>query len=255
MPIIDTEQFMLFSLVMMRMAGCVLLNPILGRNSVPMYVKSGLILVLTFLVYSFSQGDSIEVGSTLAYSVLLMKEFLVGYFLGFVVQLFSMVITFAAAVIDFQMGMSMAMIYDAQNNAQIPLSGSIYNVFFMLLFFASDGHLAMMKIILTSAEVVPYGQVAFASGAFWAMLDIFSECILMAMKLAFPIMAAEFIVTMGLGILMKMIPQINVFVVQIQVKIIVGLLLFLFLFGPMSDFLKNLITDMLRQMKDILQFL
>lgn len=43
--------------------------------------------------------------------------------------------------------------------------------------------------------------------------------------------------------------------VQIQVKIIVGLLLFLFLFGPMSDFLKNLITDMLRQMKDILQFL
>ena len=253
MPIIDTEQFMLFSLVMMRMAGCVLLNPILGRNSVPMYVKSGLILVLTFLVYSFSQGDPIEVGSTLAYSVLLMKEFLVGYFLGFVVQLFSMVITFAAAVIDFQMGMSMAMIYDAQNNAQIPLSGSIYNVFFMLLFFASDGHLAMMKIILTSAEVVPYGQVAFASGAFWAMLDIFSECILMAMKLAF--LAAELLGQVGMGILMKVIPQINVFVVQIQVKIIVGLLLFLFLFGPMSDFLKNLITDMLRQMKDILQFL
>ena len=75
------------------------------------------------------------------------------------------------------------------------------------------------------------------------------------MKLAFPILAAEFIVTMGLGILMKMIPQINVFVVQIQVKIIVGLALFLFLFAPMSDVLEDLITSMLQQMRDILPLL
>ncbi len=255
MGIIDTAQFILFSLIMMRMAGFVLLNPILGRNSIPMFVKSGLILVLTFLLYSFSQGEPIEVTSPLVYSILLIKEFVIGYFLGFVIQLFSMVITFAAAVIDFQMGISMAMIYDAQNNAQIPLSGSIYNVFFMLLFFATDAHLAMMKILLTSSDVVPYGEVAFAGGAFWAMLDIFSECIVLAMKLAFPILAAEFIVTMGLGILMKMIPQINVFVVQIQVKIIVGLALFLFLFAPMSGVLEDLITSMLQQMRDILPLL
>ena len=255
MMITDTAQFMLFSLIMMRMAGFVLLNPILGRNSIPMIAKSGFILVLTLLLFSFSQGELVQVSSALGYGVLLMKEFVIGYFLGFVIQLFSMVITFAAAVIDFQMGLSMAMIYDVQNNAQIPLSGSIYNVFFMLLFFALDGHLAMMKILLTSADVVPYGQVAFTSNAFWAMLDIFSECIVMAMKFAFPILAAEFIVTMGLGILMKMIPQINVFVVQIQVKIIVGLVLFIFLFVPMSDVLETLITSMLQQMKDILQLL
>lgn len=255
MLITDTAQFMLFSLIMMRMAGFVLLNPILGRNSIPMIAKSGFILVLTLLLYPFSQGEALEVSSALEYGILLMKEFVIGYFLGFVIQLFSMVITFAASVIDFQMGISMAMIYDAQNNAQIPLSGSIYNAFFMLLFFASDGHLAMMKILLTSADVVPYGQVAFTSHAFWAMLDIFSECVVMAMKFAFPILAAEFIVTMGLGILMKMIPQINVFVVQIQVKIIVGLVLFIFLFAPMSDVLGDLITAMLQQMKDILQLL
>ena len=255
MVITDTAQFMLFSLIMMRMAGFVLLNPILGRNSIPMIAKSGFILILTLLLFSFSQGEAVEMGSSLTYSLLLLKEFVIGYFLGFVVQLFSMVITFAAAIIDFQMGLSMAMIYDAQNNAQIPLSGSIYNAFFMLLFFASDGHLAMMKILLTSADVVPYGGVVFSSGAFWSILDIFSACIVWAVKFAFPILAAELIVTVGLGILMKMIPQINVFVVQIQVKIILGLVLFLFLFSPMSDALGNLITAMLRQMMNTLQLL
>lgn len=255
MMITDTAQFLLFSLIMMRMAGFVLLNPILGRNSIPMIAKSGFILVLTFLVYSFSQGEVVEVDSTLTYSLLLLKEFVIGYFLGFVVQLFSMVITFASSIIDFQMGISMAMIFDAQNNAQIPLSGSIYNVYYMLLFFAVDGHLALMKILLTSAEVIPYGAVAFSREASWAMLDIFSECIVFAMKLAFPILAAEFIVTMGMGILMKMIPQINVFVVQVQIKIIAGLVLFMFLFSPMSDSISSLISNMFRQMQEILRML
>ena len=104
LEVLDTSQFLLFSLIMMRMAGFILLNPILGRNSIPMIAKSGMILVLTLLLYSVSQGERIEVESSLTYSLLLMKEFVIGYFLGFVVQLFSMVITFAAAVIDFQIG-------------------------------------------------------------------------------------------------------------------------------------------------------
>lgn len=255
MAILDTEQFVLFSLIFMRMAGFVLLNPILGRNSVPVAAKSGFTLALAILLYSFAEGETVEVGSSLAYGILLLKEFVVGYFMGFVIQLFSMVITFAASIIDFQLGLSMAMIFDAQNNSQIPLTGSIYNVFFMLAFFAVDGHLAMMKILLTSADVVPYGEVAFAKGAFWALLDIFSECILLAVKFAFPFMAAEFIITMGMGILMKMIPQINVFVVQVQVKIVVGLGLYLFLFSPVSEMLNNLIPEMLTRMKEILQML
>lgn len=78
---------------------------------------------------------------------------------------------------------------------------------------------------------------------------------MLAVKFAFPILAAEFIITMGMGILMKMIPQINIFVVQIQVKIILGLVLFLFLFSPMGDALGDLISSMLRHMQDILQLL
>lgn len=84
MVITDTAQFMLFSLIMMRMAGFVLLNPILGRNSIPTIAKSGFILVLTLLLFSFSQGEAIETGSSLTYSILLIKEFVIGYFLEYI---------------------------------------------------------------------------------------------------------------------------------------------------------------------------
>lgn len=251
----DTAHFLLFSLILMRMSGFILLNPILGRRNIPAIVKAGFIMILTLLIYSFAEGNPVEVGSSLEYGILLMKEFAVGFFIGFVMQLFTMVVTYAGGIIDFQMGLSMAMIYDAQNNAQIPLTGSLLNTYFMLLFFAVDGHLALMKILITSASVVPYGEVAIAASAGGAVLDIFIACIVLAVKLSFPILAVELITEVGVGILMKMIPQINVFVINIQLKITIGLIMLVILFVPMSDFLGNMITTMMNSVQDVLKLL
>lgn len=251
----DTAHFLLFSLILMRMSGFILLNPILGRRNIPAIVKAGFIMILTLLIYSFAEGNPVEVGSSLEYGILLMKEFAVGFFIGFVMQLFTMVVTYAGGIIDFQMGLSMAMIYDAQNNAQIPLTGSLLNTYFMLLFFAVDGHLAFMKILITSASVVPYGEVAITASAGGAVLDIFIACIVLAVKLSFPILAVELITEVGVGILMKMIPQINVFVINIQLKITIGLIMLVILFVPMSDFLGNLITSMMNSVQDVLKLL
>lgn len=145
---------MLFFLIVMRMAGFVFLNPVLGRRNIPSQVKVGLSMVMAVLVYStaVSQGtaNEIETGSAVVFGVLAVKELLIGYFLGFVMQLFDMILTFAGTVIDFQLGISMAMVYDAQNGAQVALSGNILQIFYLLLFFVSDGHLALMKILALS---------------------------------------------------------------------------------------------------------
>lgn len=255
MPINDTEHFILFSLVLMRMSGFILLNPIFGRKTIPGIVKSGMVIVLTVVVYSFSEGTIIEINTPIAYALLLLKEFAAGYVLGFVMQLFEMVITFAGGVIDYQMGMSMATIYDPQSNTQIPLTGQIFYIYGMLLFFAVDGHLVLMRILLTSAQVVPFGEIAFTTNMAQAMLDIFSQSILLAIKFAFPLIAVEFLTEVGVGILMKMIPQINVFVINIQAKILIGLIMLVFLFSPMSDFLRNLNDMMLKSMQEVLKLL
>lgn len=255
MTTIDTEHFILFSLVFMRMSGLILMNPIFGRKNIPSIVKSGLVMVLTFAIYSFSEGTAIEITSPIMYAFVLLKEFAAGYILGFVMELFTFAITFAGGIIDYQMGMSMATIYDPQTNSQIPLSGQIFTIYYMLLFFAVDGHLALMKILITSSQVVPYGEMVFTTGMAQAMLDMFSQCVVLGVKFAFPIIAVEFLTEVGVGILMKVIPQINVFVVNIQAKILIGLLMLMFLFSPMSEFLQKLMTTMLKSMQEILTLL
>lgn len=251
----DIGQMMLFSLIFMRMSGFILLNPILGRKNIPGYVKGGMIMVFTLLIYSFSSAQVPEPVNSIEFAVLLIKEFAVGFAIGFVMDLFLMVITFAGAIMDFQMGLSMAAIYDPQSNAQIALTGSLYNAYFVLLFFAVDGHLALIKLLIESAGIVPYGQAVLGTKAAWAMVEIFIQCIVLAVKFAFPLIAIEFITEIAVGILMKIIPQINVFVVNIQAKIVIGLLMLIFLFSPMTDYVGVMINQMLLAVQNMIKLL
>lgn len=255
MLISDTAHLTLFSLILMRMSGFILFNPILGRRNIPVIVKTGFIFVLTLLVYSFSGGDAFDIESPVEYAFLLLKEFAAGYVIGYVVELFFMVITFGGFVIDFQMGLSMANVYDPQNDAQIPVTGSLFQAYLMLLFFALDGHLALIRILLTSAEIVPYGGIIITQTLAQRAIDIFLECIGMGVKFAMPIMAAEFLVEIGVGIMNKVVPQVSIFVINIQLKIIVGLLLLIILFSPMGDYVNLVITEMINTVRGIVTFL
>lgn len=244
---------MLFSLIFMRMSGMILLNPVLGRKNVPALARGGMVMVFTLLIYSFTQAQVPEPVNSIEYSVVLLKEFMMGYAIGFVIELFTMVVTYAGAVIDFQMGLSMATVYDPQTNAQTAITGSLFQVYMMLMFFAVDGHLALIKLLVQSAEVVPYGQAVFGREIAWALVMVFTQCIFMGMKFAFPIVAIELLTETAVGILMKMIPQINVFVVNIQAKILIGFLMLIFLFSPMSDHIGDIISQMLLTVQDIIK--
>ena len=250
-----TAQVTLFSLILMRMSGFILLNPILGRRNIPMQVKAGFLFVLTLTVYSFSAGDAFDIANPLEYGFLLLKEFAAGYVIGYVTELFFFVITFAGYVMDFQMGLSMSTVYDPQSNTQVPITGSLLQAFYVLLFFAVDGHLALMKILLQSAEIVPYGGIVITQNLALRVIDLFSECVIMGIKFAFPILAAEFLIEIGVGILNKIVPQINIFVINIQLKVIVGLGLLVFLISPIGEYLSNLVTVMIKTIQEIITFL
>ncbi|MCI8376661.1 MAG: flagellar biosynthetic protein FliR [Lachnospiraceae bacterium] len=247
----------LFSMIAMRMTGLIFLNPLLGRRNFPNNLKAGMVLVFTFLVYSTIEEPelSYEFSSSFLYGFLLFKEFLVGYVLGYVMELFFFVITHAGSIIDFHMGLSMSMVYDPQTNAQIAMTGNIFQIFYVLLFFAVDGHLVLIRTLLTSGELVPYGQVAFTQELAMAVLEIFRGCIVLAVRFAFPIIAIELLVEVAVGIMMKVAPQVNIFVINIQVKIAVGFLTLLILISPMKSWLESLMHQMLETMGEILTLL
>lgn len=234
----------LFSFVFMRMCGCILFNPIFGRKNLPVILKIGMALLLSLFAYATIPDKVIEISSIIVYCVMLVKELLVGFIVGYIIQLFMSVFIISGEVIDFQMGIAMANMYDPQSNISMPVTASIMNCMYMLLFFAANAHITMIKIFCQLATISPYGNISFSSGIFEELIGLFSIILVYAVKLALPILAVELIVEMGVGLLMKAVPQINVFIVNIQLKILIGFIAILVLVPSLSSFLELMTTKM-----------
>ena len=248
----DWAEVTLFLLILARMSGFVLFNPLLGRQSIPSMVKSGLILLLSFTVF-FATEQTVTVPETVLELVLgLIPELLVGYLVGLVMQLFFYIPSLGGEIIDVQMGMSMGRTYDPSSQSSSTVTASLLSALMMLLFFAANGHYTLLQIFMSAGNAVPYGQAAFGQDLYWSLAELFIECTVMAIKLCMPILAAELLGQVGMGILMKVIPQINVFAINIELKVIIGLGLLLVLITPISEYLLRAESQMLNFVRQLL---
>ena len=221
-----------FEMVLARISGFVLFSPILGRSNIPGYAKTGLILVLSVFVYGLGQPMPAPPGTVVELVVRLGVELVVGFVLGFLMQLCAAIVQAGGEIIDAQMGLTMAQIYDASSQANMSVTASLLNILFFLNFFAENGHYTLMRIL----QVTGFRRlVAF----------VFFSSMLLAVKMALPILAAELLGELGMGILMKAIPQINAFVINMELKVIIGLILLFLFLTPLSEFLLGAEADML----------
>ena len=248
----DWAQVNLFFLILSRMSGFVLFNPIFGRQNVPGIVKSGLVLLLSITVFPVTTYRPAVPESILELGVLLLLELAMGYLLGMVINLFFYIPLLGGETIDIQMGMSMGRTYDPSSQTSTTVTASLLNLLLMLLFFAANGHQTLLRIILVSGRIVPFGAAAFGQELYGAMVELFINCTILGIKLCMPILAAELLGQMGMGILMKVIPQINVFAINIELKVIIGLGLLFLMLVPFSEFLLGMEADMLRAIQRML---
>ena len=248
----DWAEVTLFFFIMARMTGFIFLNPLFGRSTMPNVVKSGLILLLSIAAFSMTAYRPAVPEHILELAVRMALELFMGYLVGIVMNFFFLIPVLGGETIDIQMGMSMGKTYDPGSQASTTVTASMLNILMILLFFAANGHHTLLRIFLVSGEVVPYGQAAFGQNTFQALIELFSTCVVMSIKLCLPVLAAELLGQVGMGILMKVIPQINVFAINIEWKVIIGLVLVLLLMTPFSEFLLQAESEMLRQIQYLL---
>lgn len=249
---IDWPELTLFLFVTARMSGFILFNPILGRTNITASFRTGMVLVLSIFVTSVSEQQPADPSNMVEFMVLMLLEIAIGFLLGMAVNFFFYIPSLAGSMIDTQMGMTMNQMYDPGASANLSVTGQLLNTLMLLLFFAGGGHLTLLRLFITSEQIVPYGQVSIGLPAYHLLLELFVECTVLGVKLCMPILVAELISQVGMGVLMKVIPQINVFAINIELKVIVGLALLLVLIIPFSEFLLQAEMTMLNSLHELL---
>lgn len=239
------DNLMAFGLVLLRMSGCIMFNPILGRRNIPAMMKAGMAVVLSMLVYTYADISTIGVINTsVEFIVLGVKELCVGFVIGFIVSLFSYIIILGGEVVDMQMGLAMSKVYDPASNVSMSLNATFYNVLFMFIFFSMNGHLTLFKLFLELEKIVPYGHVLLGNDVTSGIITVFCQCTILGIKLAMPMIALQFFIELAFGILMKNIPQINVIMINIQAKIFVGFVFLVMIFSPVISFIEGMIEEL-----------
>lgn len=252
---LSIEAINLFALVFLRIGGMIFFNPLLNRKNLPTQFRIGLVLALTVIIVPTTTISSVEGLSGFMLFVAMAKELFAGFCFGFVFQIYYYMLFLAGDIIDMGFGLSMAKVFDPATNIQASISGNLFQYLFTVYFFLTDCHLIFIKLINSTFDIVGIGGFTFGENVGRFISTQFVSAFGLIMHLAIPFMAASFIMEIAMGVLMKLIPQINVFSVQFQFKIILGLgLLFMFAV-PTADFIQSYINEVFVQMQNLLKIL
>ena len=250
--LIDWEALTLFCYIVSRMFGFVMFNPFFSRSGVPATARIGMVLAFTLTAQSAYTGP-VHVPVVLLDAMFrFTAEMGVGLALSFVIRFFFYIPEQAGELVDAQMGMAMARNYDPGSQSSSTVTANLLSQMMVVLFFLGNGHVTLIRLMLTSGELIPFGAAALGPRAADRSLALFTECALLAVKMGFPILAAELMGQIGMGILMKVIPQINVFAMNIELKVIMGMVMISLLMAPMGSFLLETESYMLARLQELL---
>jgi flagellar biosynthetic protein FliR len=249
-------EFELFLLVFMRVSGLFLIVPIFGTRNVPVIFRIGLALFVSYLIIGFQAlpvNVRLDTYTQLAFYAL--TELIIGFVLGFVALLAFSAISMAGQLIDTHLGFGLVHMLDPQSGMEVTLMGKFKNILAIIIFFTIDGHHKLISIVAGSFNYVPAGNVRIDTVITLGMIELFVNYFVLALTIAIPIIAASIIVEMVFGIIVRTVPQMNIFVLGIPIKIVIGLIaLYLLIpvyvafmgdmFGNMLDTMYNLIRKM-----------
>jgi flagellar biosynthetic protein FliR len=217
------DQFTLFLLILVRMSSLFVVTPVFGGRNVPSYLKIGLAFFCSLILVTLLKDVTVEFTDIFSYAAIVLKELAIGIILGFTSYLVFSALYLAGQIIDTQIGFGMVNVLDPLHDTQVPLTGNFLYILTLLFFLIMNGHHVLLTALFKSYNILPVNSFVFNDVLFNNMLNIFYETFQIGFKISIPIIAASLLAEIALGILTKTVPQMNVFVIGMPLKVGVGL--------------------------------
>jgi len=222
---IAIQQVWQFLVILVRTAVIVSALPLLGGQTVPARIKIGLAVaisvVLTPIVTFTLPPNWLEPAHMV---MALAAEVLVGLVLGFAMRLVMAAVELAGAILGFQVGFAMANALDPVSQVQTPVFGQLLTVLATLLYFQIDGHLLVILALGSSFQLIPPFGAHLSGPLLPDVTGLMQRSYEIGIKLALPVMAATFLVHVTMGLLGRLVPQMNILLASFPITISVGLI-------------------------------
>ncbi len=245
-----------YLLIVARVAGMFAAAPIYSTRGVPRRVRLGLALCTAMAMIMMIPYEPLNYTTIIEFSVLLVKEVVLGLSVGLASSLCLTIINLAGMFIDREIGLTMVMAFDPSTNSQATISADFYTYMVILIMLCTNMHHFIIRAICDSFTLIPVGGVDINTVVYKDIVILFlTEFFVLAFRISLPIFISIMLVNIVLGVLAKTSPQMNMFSVGIELKLIVGLIILiaLVIFLPnITEFVthatEDIVTDFLYSM-------
>ena len=218
-------------LVIVRISAIIFVAPVFNNRNIPVKVKVGISVFLGLIIMNLVDYTAVSYEGVLGYSILVVKEAITGILIG--------------------MGSGFP-----TTQVQTTITSTFFSAIFLLMFLASDMHYFVIDALVDSYDLIPIGGAVLQPSLYQIFLKFITDYFIIGFRIILPVFACILIVNVVLGILAKVAPQMNMFVIGMQIKVFAGLALLIivmslfpgvvdFLFEEMQLFTKYLTESMI----------
>ncbi|NVM23037.1 MAG: flagellar biosynthetic protein FliR [Desulfobacterales bacterium] len=237
------EQFESFVLILVRISVVLFMLPIFGSVMLPNFIKAGLALVISIVLFPVVRPDPMLFPKGLLGSAnLILSEVILGLIIGLTIRLFFAAIQLAGQLVGFQMGFAIASVLDPESGAQGSILSQMGYWIAILIFLLLDGHHVLLRTLADSFSMIEVGSLSLREGLFHKILEASGDMFAMAVKVGAPAIAALLFTSAAFGIVARTVPQINVLIMAFPLKIVVGLFFFGFSLDLLLYFMKQYVA-------------
>lgn len=218
-----------FALVLIRVSAMFVSWPIFGNESIPGPLKILLSLTVTIVIYPSVGPQSIAGAKQLLGSEILpwfvVREALCGVIMGIIARGFFYSLTICGELISVAIGLSTDQILNPAIGGRAGALDQLYIMTGSVLFLGLNGHHYLIEALVRSFQIIPIAGVGLNVAVFKTVGGLVTEIIVVGMKMAAPVVATVFLMNIGLGLVSRLVPQVNILVTSASVNVLAGLMI------------------------------
>ncbi len=240
LTLLSPNNIIIFIIVFTRLAGMLASAPLFSTYPIPTLAKVWLCATVAFIMYPVVLKTSLLLvpNNMLELTLFLIKEFFVGFLIGFIAKFIFSAVQIAGQTLGLQMGITMSQVLDPTSNEQTPVVGQIYVYITTIVFISLNAHFWLFTSIYKSFSSIPPGlEFIFTPELVKQVILLFSHMFVISFQIILPLFCVLFVSEVLMGFMAKMMPQMNIFMVALPLKISLGLILIIIFIAPTISYL------------------
>jgi flagellar biosynthesis protein FliR len=210
---------------LMRISAMLMAAPIFSVRQIPARFRILLALLITLLVQPVLPASPVVAVVSTDALLIALQQIGIGAALGFLMQMAFNALIFGGQVMAYSMGLGFANMMDPANGVQVPVIAQFWLILAMLAFLLMNGHLILIQAIVDTFRVLPVATDGLSRAGLWELLSWASRMFAAGLLMAMPVITALLLVNIGMGVVSRAAPQLNIFAIGFPITLLMGFVL------------------------------